>query len=257
VIDQLDATSVLNPENKHCTVQTEGWAGLAVGLEVLKGHEILTFSNAPTTGSGAYTAIYSGGTGGFFPGSKAAGHGHGHDYLWTVTVNNTSWCICIPPYFFKAWNIYRTIILLVVLYGCETWSLTIREKRRLMVFENRVLRRVFGPKRDEATGEWRKLHIEELNYLYSLPNIVRVVKSRRMRWAGHVARMGEERGVHRVLVGKPEGKRPLGRPRRRWEDNIKMDLQKVGGGCGDCMELAQDRDRWRALVSTVKNLRVP
>ena len=93
--------------------------------------------------------------------------------------------------------------------------------------------------------------------MYSLPNIVRVVKSIRMRWAGHVARMGEGRGVHRVLVGKPEGKRPLGRPRRRWEDNIKMDLQKVGGSCEDWMELAQDRDRWRALVGTVMNLRVP
>ena len=102
-----------------------------------------------------------------------------------------------------------------------------------------------------------KLHNEELGDLYSLPNIVRVVKSRRMRWAGHVARMGEGRGVHRVLVGKPEGKRPLGRPRRRWEDNIKIDLQEVGGSCGDWMELAQDMDRWRALVSTVMNLRVP
>jgi len=112
-----------------------------------------------------------------------------------------------------------------------------------MVFENRVLRRVFGPKRDEVTGEWRKLHNEKLNDLHSLPNIVRVVKSRRMRWAGHVARMGEDRGVHRVLVGKPDGKRPLGRPRRRWKDNIKMDLQKVGGCRGDWMELAQDRDR--------------
>jgi transcription termination factor 2 len=98
---------------------------------------------------------------------------------------------------------------------------------------------------------------EDLNDLYSLPNIVRVVKSRRMRWAGHVARMGEERGVHRVLVGKPEGKRPFGRPRRRWKDNIKMDVEEVGGGLGDWMELAKDRDRWRALVSTVKNLRVP
>jgi hypothetical protein len=93
--------------------------------------------------------------------------------------------------------------------------------------------------------------------LYSLPNIVRVVKSRRMRWAGHVARMGEDKGVHRLLVGKPEGKRPLGRHGRRWEDDIKMDLQEVGGGCGNWMELAQDRDRWRALVSTVKTLRVP
>ena len=98
---------------------------------------------------------------------------------------------------------------------------------------------------------------KELNDLYSLPNIVRVVKSRRMRWAGHVARMGEDRGVHRVLVGKPEGTRPLGRPRRRWEDNIKMDLQEVGGGRGDWMELAQDRDSWRALVGTVRDFRVP
>jgi hypothetical protein len=120
-----------------------------------------------------------------------------------------------------------------------------------------VLRRVFGPKRDEVTGEWRKLHNEELNDLYCLPNIVRVVKSRRMRWAGHVARMGEERVVHRVLVGKPEGKRPLGRPRLRWKENIKMDVQEVGGGRGDWMELAQHRDRGWALVSTVKNLRLP
>ena len=107
------------------------------------------------------------------------------------------------------------------------------------------------------TGEWRKLHNEELSDLYSLPNIVRVVKSRRMRWAGHVARMGQGRGVHRVLVVKPEGRRPLGRPRRRWEDGIKTDLQEVGGGCEDWMELTQDRYRWRALVSTVMNLRVP
>jgi len=107
-------------------------------------------------------------------------------------------------------------------------SLTLREEHRLRVFENRVLRRVFGPKRDEVTGEWRKLHNEELSDLYSLPNIVRVVKSRKMRWAGHVAHMGQGRGVHRVLVGKPAGKRQLGRPRRRWEDNIKMYLQEVG-----------------------------
>jgi hypothetical protein len=114
----------------------------------------------------------------------------------------------------------------------------LREERRLRVFENRVLRRIFGPKRDEVTGELRKLHNEDLSDLYSLPNIMWVVKSRRMRWAGHVARMGEGRGVYRVLVGKPEGKSPLGRPRRRWEDNIKMDLQEVRGGCGDWMELA-------------------
>jgi len=154
-------------------------------------------------------------------------------------------------------KIYRTIILPIVLYGCETWSLTLREERRLRVFENRVFRRVFGPKRNEVTGEWRKLHNEELSDTYSLPNIEGVVKSRRMRWAGHVARMTEGRGVHRVLVGKPEGRRPLGRPRRRWEDNIKIDLQEVGGSCRHWMELAQDRDRWRALVSTVRNFRIP
>ena len=108
-------------------------------------------------------------------------------------------------------KIYRTIILPVVLYGCETWSLTLREERKPRVIENKVLRRTFGPRRDEITGEWRRLHNEEINDLYSSPNILRVIKSRRMRWAGHVARMGEERGVYRVLVGKPEGKRPLGR----------------------------------------------
>jgi len=124
--------------------------------------------------------------------------------------------------------IYRTIILPVVLYVCETWSLTLREERKLRVFENMVLRRIFGPRRYEVTGEWRRLHNEELNDLYCSPNIVRVIKSRRLRWAGHVARMGEERGANRVLVGKPEGKRPLGRPRRRWVDNIKMDLLEVG-----------------------------
>jgi hypothetical protein len=154
-------------------------------------------------------------------------------------------------------KIYRTIILPVVLYGCETWSLTLREERRPSVFENRVLRRVFGPNRDEVTGEWRKLHNEELNDLYSLPSIVWVVKSRRMRWASHVSHMGKERGVHRVLVGKPEGKSQLGRPRHRWRIISRWDLQEVGLGCGDWIESAQDRDRWRALASTVKNLWVP
>jgi hypothetical protein len=131
-----------------------------------------------------------------------------------------------------------------------------KEEHRLRVFENRVLRRIFGPKRDEVTGEWRKLHNEELNGLYSVPNIVRVIKSRRMRWARQIARMGEGRGVHRVLVGKPEGKRPLRRPRHRWEDNIKMDLQEVGYGCMDWIELAQDRHGWQVLVNAVMNLQV-
>ena len=154
-------------------------------------------------------------------------------------------------------KIYRTIILPVVLYGCETWSLTFREEHRLRVFENRVLRRIFGPRRDGVTGEWRKLHNEELNDLYCSPNILWAMKSRRMRWAEHVARVEEGRDVHKVLVGKPEVKRPLGRPRRRWEDNIKMDFEEVGRGCGDWMEWAEDRDRWRALVGTVMNCGVP
>jgi len=153
-------------------------------------------------------------------------------------------------------KIYRTIILPAVLYGCETWSLTLREERKLRVFENMVLRRIFGPRRDEVTWEWGRLHNEELNDLYS-PNIVRVIKSRRMRWAVHVARMGEERGAYRILVGKPEGKRPLGRPRHRWADNIRMNLQEVGCGYMDWIGLPQDRDRWRTLVSVVMNLRVP
>jgi len=135
--------------------------------------------------------------------------------------------------------------------------LTFREERKLRVFENMVLRRIFGPRRDEETGEWRRLHKEDLNNLYSSLNIVRVIKSRRMRWAGHVARMGEERVVYRVLMGKPEGKRPLGRPRRRWVCNIRLDLQEVGCGYMDWNGLAQDRDRWRTLLSAVMNLRVP
>jgi len=120
-----------------------------------------------------------------------------------------------------------------------------------------VLRIIFGPRRDEVTGEWRRLHNEELNDLYSSHNIVRLIKSRRMRWAGHVARMGEERGVYRVLVGKPEGNRSLGRPRNRWVDNIRMYLQEVGCGYMDWIGRAQDRDRWRTVVSAVMNLRVP
>jgi hypothetical protein len=125
------------------------------------------------------------------------------------------------------------------------------------VFENSVLRGIFGPKRDEVTGGWRKLHNEELHGFYSSPSIIRVVKARRMRWAGHVARMGEVRGAYNILIRRPEGRRPLGKPRRRWEDKIKMDLREIGFGDMGWMHLAQDRDRWRALVNTVMNLRVP
>jgi hypothetical protein len=141
-------------------------------------------------------------------------------------------------------KIYWTVIL-AVLCGCETWSVTLREGRRLRVFENNVLRIIFGPKRDEVTGEWRWLHNEELYDLFSSPNIIRVIKSRRMRFAWHVARMGEGGGVYRVLVGKPEWKRPLGRPRPRWEGNIKMDFRTWNGGM-DWIELAQNRDSWWA-----------
>jgi hypothetical protein len=137
-------------------------------------------------------------------------------------------------------EIYKTVILPVVLYGCETWSLTLGEGQRLRVFENRVLRRIFGPKREED-GSWRKLHNDEHHSPYSSPNIIMVIKSRRMRWAGHVARMGEGRDVYRVLIGRPEDKRPLGRPRRRWEDNIKMNLRETGIDGTNRIPLAQDR----------------
>jgi hypothetical protein len=121
-------------------------------------------------------------------------------------------------------RIDKTIILPVVLYGCQIWSLILREEHRLRVFENRVLRSIFGPKRDEVTGEWRKLHNEKLRDLYSSPSIIGIIKSRWMGWACHVARMGKGRNLYRVMVGKPEGRRSLGRPRRRWVDNIRIDL---------------------------------
>jgi hypothetical protein len=139
------------------------------------------------------------------------------------------------------------MIMPVVLYGCESWSLTLREEHRLRVFENRVLTRIFGPKRDEMTGA---------SNFYLSPNIIRMVKSRRMTWAGHVARVGAKRNAYRILVGKPKGKRPLRRPRRRWVDNIKIDHREIGWGGMDWIDLAQDRDQWRALVNMEKNLRV-
>ena len=154
-------------------------------------------------------------------------------------------------------NIYRTIILPVVLHGCETWSLTLREEHRLRVFENRVLWRIFGPKTDGVTVEWRKLHNEELNDLYCSPNIVRVIKSRRIRWAGHVARMGDRRGARRVLIGTPRERDHLEDPGIDWRIILRwiFSMWDVGSWAG--LDLAQDRDRWRALVNAVMNLRVP
>jgi hypothetical protein len=130
------------------------------------------------------------------------------------------------------------------------------EKHRLKVFENKVLRRIFRPRRDEVRGEWRKLHNEELHDLYSSPSIIRIMKSRKMRWAGHVARKGEKRNAYRLLAGKPEGKKLLGRPRHRWVDNITMDLIEVGWGDVDWIGLAQDRNSCRGLVNSVLNFRV-
>jgi hypothetical protein len=118
-----------------------------------------------------------------------------------------------------------------------------------------VLRRIFGPKRNEVIGGWRTLHNEELRNVYCSPSIIRSIKSRRMRWAGHVARVEEKRNAYRILVENPEGKRPLGRPRHRWEDNVRMDLTDIGWGGMDWIDLPQDRDQWRALVNTVLNLR--
>ncbi|KAJ4447720.1 hypothetical protein ANN_09728 [Periplaneta americana] len=154
-------------------------------------------------------------------------------------------------------RIYKTVILPVVLYGCETWTPTLREEQRLRVFENKVLRKIFGAKRVEVTGEWRKLHNTELHALYSSPNIIRNNKSKRLRWAGHVARTGESRNAYRVLVGRSEGKKPLGRSRRRWEYNIEMDLREMGYDDREWINLAQVKDQWRAYVRAGMNLRVP
>jgi hypothetical protein len=179
------------------------------------------------------------------------------DSIQRMLAINRSKIFCLPILYKKLKiKLYKAVILPVVLYGCETWSLTWREEHRLRVFENKVLRKIFGPKR-EADGLWRKLHNDELHSLYSSLNIVRVIKSSRMKWAGHVARMGEKRGVCRVLIGRPKVKRPLGGPRHRWEDNIKLDLREMGIDGANWIRLAQDRVQWRAFVSTVMNLRVP
>jgi hypothetical protein len=125
------------------------------------------------------------------------------------------------------------------------------------VFENRVPKRIFGPKRDGVIEGWRNLHYEELHNLYGSSSIISLIKSRRMRWAGHVARLAEKRNACGILVGRPEGKKPLGRPRRSWKDNIRMDLREIGWGGMDWIDLAQDRDQWRAIADTAMNVRVP
>jgi hypothetical protein len=139
----------------------------------------------------------------------------------------------------------RIIILPADLYGCETLSLTLREEHRLRIIENRVLRRMLGQNKEEVMGGWRKLDNEELHNLYSSPSIFRVIKSRKIKWARHVARMGQKRNVYRILVGKPEGSRLLGRPRLRREDNVKMDLREIGWGGMVCMDVAQYRHQYR------------
>jgi hypothetical protein len=156
-------------------------------------------------------------------------------------------------------NIPKTIILPVVFYGCETWYLTLKEEHRVRVSENRVLKRIFGPKREEVAGDWRRLHNEGLHNLYTSPIIVKVIKSRRMRWTGHIARMGEMRNAYKSLVGKPERKRPRGRPRHRWEDSItrRMSLRGIEWESVEWMHLAQDRDQLWAVVNTVMKFRVP
>jgi hypothetical protein len=154
-------------------------------------------------------------------------------------------------------RIYKTIILPLALYGREIWCLTLREEHRLRVFENKVLRRIFGQKRVEVTGEWRKLHTEELHNLYSSPNIIRTIKSRRMRWAGYLARIGKKRNPYRISVRKRGRKRPLRRPKRKWVNNTKIDLRAIEWDGMDWIDLAQDTYQWRTFVKTVMKLRLP
>jgi hypothetical protein len=145
----------------------------------------------------------------------------------------------------------------MVPYGCENSSLTLRKKHKPRVFQKRVLKRIFGRKRDDLTGGWRKLHNKKLYNMHFAKSIIKMIKSRRMRWAGHVARMEEKRNAYRILVGKPEGRRLLGRPRRRRVDNIQMYLREIEWDSLDWIDLAQDRDNWRALVNVVMNIWAP
>jgi hypothetical protein len=154
-------------------------------------------------------------------------------------------------------KIYKIIILPVVLFRCETWSLILREEHRLGMFENRVVRRILGPTRDKVTEEWGELNNEALHNLYSSPNIIQVIKSRRMRWGGACNMYGGWERCIQDFLGRPEGRRRLGRPRHRWEDNIKIDLQEVGWKGTDWIDMAEGRDRRQALVNAVMTLHVP
>jgi hypothetical protein len=173
-----------------------------------------------------------------------------------ATIRSRTFCLLVCCQKIKRLE-YTRLIFPVVLYGCETWSLTLREEHKQRAFENRVLKRIVGPKRDGVTGGWRKLHNDELHNLYSSPSIIRIIKSRRMKWVGHFAQMGEKRNVYRLLMRKPEGKRALRKPRRRWIDNIKMDVLEIALSVVGWIDLAQDRYSWRAVVNAVMNLRVP
>jgi hypothetical protein len=153
-------------------------------------------------------------------------------------------------------SVYKTIILPVVSYGCETWSRILREDHRLRVFENRVLRRIFRPERGEVTGEWRKMH-EELHILFFSPNIIRTIKSKRIICVGHVVHMGRKSNAYKILVGKPEGKMPLGRLRHKREDNMKMNLRKIGLEGVDWFYPTRNREQWQAPVNMVMNILVP
>jgi hypothetical protein len=154
-------------------------------------------------------------------------------------------------------KIYKTIILPNVSYRCETWSLTLREEYRLRVFDNRVLRRTYGSKREEVAGGWRRLHSEELHNLFVSPNVITVIKSRRMRWVGHAAQMEEMRNACNSFVRRPEEKGPHARLRHRWDDHVRMDLRVTGREVVDWMHPAQDRDQQQAPVNTVKHLQLP
>jgi hypothetical protein len=172
---------------------------------------------------------------------------------WYHSVQNFCLLVCC----LKTKILHYTKILPAVLCGFETWSLTLKEEHTLREIEKMMLRRIFGPKKNEVTGSWGKLHNEELHNLHSSPSVIRMVKSRRMILAGHVARLGEKRNAYRILVGNPEGKKPLGRPRLRCVGNIKQDLREIKWDGVDCFDPAQNRNKWRSVLNIVMILPVP